>query len=36
VETNDAKTFSFILMGAQSLPLLLAGAIATALTGSNI
>jgi uncharacterized protein (TIRG00374 family) len=36
VETNDAKTFSFILLGAQSLPLLLAGAIATALTGSNI
>jgi uncharacterized protein (TIRG00374 family) len=36
VETNDAKTFSFILLGAQSFPLLLGGAIATALTGSNI
>jgi uncharacterized protein (TIRG00374 family) len=36
VETNDAKTFSFILLGAQSFPLLLGGAIATALTGSNL
>ena len=36
VETNDAKTFSFILWGAQALPLLLGGAIATALTGMNI
>ncbi len=36
VETNDAKTFSFILLGAQAFPLLLGGAIATALTGSNI
>jgi uncharacterized membrane protein YbhN (UPF0104 family) len=36
VETNVAKTFSLILLGAQSLPLLLGGAIATALTGSNI
>ena len=36
VETNDAKTFSFILLGAQSFPLLVGGAIATALTGSNI
>jgi hypothetical protein len=36
VETNDAKTFSFILLGAQAFPLLLGGAIATALTGSNL
>jgi uncharacterized protein (TIRG00374 family) len=36
VETNDAKTFSFILLAAQALPLLLGGAIATALTGLNI
>jgi uncharacterized protein (TIRG00374 family) len=36
VETNDAKTFSFILLGAQAVPLLLGGAIATALTGLNI
>jgi uncharacterized protein (TIRG00374 family) len=36
VETNDAKTFSFILLGAQAFPLLLGGAIATALTGMNI
>jgi len=36
VETNDAKTFSFILLGAQAFPLLLGGAIATALTGLNI
>jgi hypothetical protein len=36
VETNDAKTFSFILLGAQAFPLLLGGAIATALTGFNI
>ena len=36
VETNDAKTFSFILLGAQAFPLLLGGAVATALTGSNI
>jgi uncharacterized protein (TIRG00374 family) len=36
VETNVAKTFSLILLGAQSFPLLLGGAIATALTGSNI
>jgi hypothetical protein len=33
---NDAKTFSIILFGALTLPLLLGGAIATALTGSNI
>jgi len=36
VETNDAKTFSFILLGAQAFPLLVGGAIATALTGMNI
>jgi len=36
VETNDAKTFSLILLGALTFPLLLGGAIATALTGSNI
>ena len=36
VETNDAKTFSFILLGAQAFPLLLGGAVATALTGLNI
>jgi hypothetical protein len=33
---NDARTFSFILFGVQTLPLLLAGAVATALTGLNI
>jgi len=36
VETDVAKTFSFILLAAQALPLLLGGAIATALTGLNI
>jgi hypothetical protein len=36
LEDNDAKTFSFILFGAQTLPLLIGGAVATALTGSNI
>jgi uncharacterized protein (TIRG00374 family) len=36
VETNVATTFSFILLGAQTFPLLLGGAIATALTGLNI
>lgn len=36
VETQDAKTFSFILFGAQTLPLLVGGAIATAMTGLNI
>ena len=36
VETNDAKTFSLILLGALTFPLLLGGAIATALTGMNI
>jgi hypothetical protein len=33
---NDAKTFSIILFGAWTLPLLLGGAVATALTGANI
>lgn len=33
---NDAKTFSIILFGALTLPLLIGGAVATALTGSNI
>jgi uncharacterized protein (TIRG00374 family) len=36
VEKNDATTFSFILWGASTLPLLIGGAVATALTGSNI
>ena len=36
VEKNDATTFSFILFGALTLPLLIGGAVATALTGSNI
>ena len=36
VETNDAKTFSLILLGALAFPLLVGGAIATALTGFNI
>ena len=33
---NDAKTFSIILFGAQTLPLLIGGAVATALSGLNI
>lgn len=33
---NDARTFSIILFGVQTLPLLAGGAIATALTGLNI
>jgi uncharacterized protein (TIRG00374 family) len=36
VEQNDAKTFSFIYLGAVTLPLLAGGAVATALTGVNI
>jgi uncharacterized membrane protein YbhN (UPF0104 family) len=36
VEKTDAKTFSFILWGALTLPLLVGGALATALTGVNI
>jgi len=36
VEVNDAKTFSFILFVALTVPLLVGGAVATALTGLNI
>ena len=36
VEVNDAKTFSFVLFFALTLPLLVDGAIATALTGLNL
>jgi len=36
VELNDAKTFSIILLAAWTLPLLLTGGVATALTGVNI
>jgi glycosyltransferase 2 family protein len=36
VEQNDAKTFSFVLFFALVLPLLIGGAIATALTGANL
>jgi len=36
VERNDAKTFSIILFVALTLPLLVGGALATALTGLNI
>ena len=36
VETNDAKTFSFIMYVAWTLPLLAGGAIAPALAGVNI
>jgi hypothetical protein len=36
VETNDAKTFSLIFYAVQTFPLLVGGAIATALTGLNI
>ena len=36
VRTTDAKTFSIILFGSLTLPLLIGGAIATALTGVNI
>ncbi|HUB33879.1 MAG TPA: lysylphosphatidylglycerol synthase transmembrane domain-containing protein [Bryobacteraceae bacterium] len=36
VEKNDAKTFSFIYLLATRLPLLAAGAVATALTGLNL
>ncbi len=36
VETNVAKTFSIILFGVLTLPLLLGGAAAVALTGVNI
>jgi uncharacterized protein (TIRG00374 family) len=36
VRTTDAKTFSIILFGSLTLPLLIGGAFATALTGVNI
>ncbi len=36
VEKNDAKTFSIILFVALTVPLLVGGALATALTGVNI
>jgi glycosyltransferase 2 family protein len=36
VERNDAKNFSNILLAAETIPLLAAGAIAVALTGLNI
>jgi glycosyltransferase 2 family protein len=36
VETRDAKTFSIILFAALTVPLILGGALATALTGLNI
>ncbi len=36
VERNDAKTFSFVMFFALTLPLLVGGAVAVALTGLNI
>jgi len=36
VEQNDAKTFSFILLFALTLPLLVGGAVAVALTGVSV
>jgi uncharacterized protein (TIRG00374 family) len=36
VERNDAKTFSFIYLLATRLPLMIAGALATAMTGLNL
>jgi glycosyltransferase 2 family protein len=36
VEKNDAKTFSFIYLLATRLPVMVAGAVATALTGLNL
>ena len=36
VEVNDSKTFSFVLFFALTVPLLVGGAIATALTGLNL
>jgi uncharacterized protein (TIRG00374 family) len=36
VEKNDAKTFSFIMFFALTLPLLIGGAVAVAITGLNI
>jgi len=36
VERNDAKTFSFVMFSALTLPLLIGGAVAVAMTGLNI
>jgi hypothetical protein len=36
VEAGDAKTFSFIMFFALTLPLLVGGAVAVAITGLNI
>jgi glycosyltransferase 2 family protein len=36
VEVNDAKTFSFVMFVALTIPLLLGGALAVALTGVNL
>jgi uncharacterized membrane protein YbhN (UPF0104 family) len=36
VEKNDAKTFSFVMFFALTLPLLIGGAVAVALTGLNL
>jgi uncharacterized protein (TIRG00374 family) len=36
VETNDAKTFSIIVFVAQTMPLLIGGAVATAQSGLNL
>jgi hypothetical protein len=36
VERNDAKNFSNIMLAAETIPLLAAGAVAVALTGLNI
>jgi uncharacterized protein (TIRG00374 family) len=36
MEKNDAKTFSILLFGAWTLPIVIAGAVAVALTGVNI
>jgi hypothetical protein len=36
VERNDAKNFSNILLAAETIPLVAAGAVAVALTGLNI
>jgi len=36
VENDTAKTFSFVMFFALTLPLLIGGAVATALTGLNI
>jgi hypothetical protein len=36
LDEHDARTFSLILPSAQALPLLIGGAVATALTGMNI